>query len=198
MDDIFSVAARQRAHRDFADEPVADATIERILETATRAPSAENRQPWVFVVVRDPQIRARIGELTARAWELGGRQHSVGRLDERLLADVDQGAMGGVANAPVLVVVGGDAAITPEKVLAASIFPAAQNLMLAATTLGLGSALTTLTTVFAAELRELVDLPDHIVPMAVVPIGVPTKQLGPNRRRPATESMHRDQYGRPW
>ena len=62
--DFFSVVHSQRAHRAFSDEPVPDELVERVLETATYAPSAENTQPWVFIVVRDSNARARIGELT--------------------------------------------------------------------------------------------------------------------------------------
>jgi len=196
--DLFAVAARQRAHRAFTTDDVSDEVVTRLLETATRAPSAENRQPWVFIVVRDPATREQIGALTAKAWELGGRQHSEGRLEPALLADVDQGALGGVATAPVLIVVAGDTDATPATVIAASIFPAAQNLMLAATALGLGSALTTLPTVFGHELRTLLALPDHVVPMAVIPVGHPARRLGPNRRRAVAESTHRDRYGNPW
>src|SRR5438045_5791460 len=109
MKDFFEIVLAQRACRDFSDQPMPDKDVERVLEAATHAPSAENRQPWVFVVVRDAATRSRIGELTQRAWEGGGRAHSESRLDAALLADVDRGATGGVSAAPVLVVVCGDA-----------------------------------------------------------------------------------------
>ena len=66
--------------------------LERCLEAAVHAPSAENRQPWQFVVVRDPAVREAISELTRRAWREGGRQYSEGRLAPGLLAAVDDGA----------------------------------------------------------------------------------------------------------
>ncbi len=53
MTEFFDVVLQQRACRDFSDEPVPDEHIEQILEAATHAPSAENTQPWVFIVVRD-------------------------------------------------------------------------------------------------------------------------------------------------
>jgi nitroreductase len=196
--DFFAVVGSQRACREFRAEPVTDADVEDLLRAATYAPSAENRQPWVFVVVRDPQARTRIGQLTRTAWREGARSHSVGRLSPALLADVDRGAEGGVSAAPVLVVVGGDTRIGLSVAMASSIFPAVQNLMLAAAAKGLGSALTTLTTAFAAELREVVGLPDAIVPMAVIPLGWPSRPLGPPRRLPVGEKTHRDRYGTPW
>jgi nitroreductase len=197
-DTFFEVARRQRACRAFRDEPVPDELVERVLEAATFAPSAENRQPWVFVVVRNGEARARIGELTRKAWEGGGRDRSRGRLREALFADVDRGATGGIAAAPVLVVVAADLERCLETTMAASILPAVQNLLLGATALGLGSALTTLTTVFADELRDVVGLPGRVRPVAVVPLGWPARPLGAPRREPVAEHGHRERYGAGW
>lgn len=195
--DLFSVIRTQRAHRAFTDEPVLDEVVERVLEAATFAPSAENTQPWMFIVVRDADARARIGELTRRQWEGGGRDHSLPRLSATMFEDVEGGAMGGVAGAPVVVVVGGDTSRCNPAVLEASIYPAVQNLLLAASGLGLGAALTTLTT-SASELRPLLSLPAHVRPLAVVPLGWPAKQLRPPRRAPVAEKTFRDRYGQPW
>ncbi|HLH29536.1 MAG TPA: nitroreductase family protein [Acidimicrobiales bacterium] len=195
---FFEVVLAQRACRRFADRPVDEALLERCLEAAVHAPSAENRQPWVFVVVRDPPTRAAVADLTRRAWREGGRLHSEGRLPARLLAEVDEGAESGLAGAPVVVVVGGDASLAVEATLPSSVFPAVQNLLLAATALGLGSAMTTLATAFSDDLRELLGLPASVRPMAVVPLGWPARPLGPPRRLPLSERAHRDRYGRPW
>lgn len=198
MSDPLDLFARQRAHRRFADRPVDDELVERCLEAATRAPSAENTQPWVFVVVRDEERRHALGELTREAWQGGARAYSEGRLDEKLLRDVDQGAEGGVAAAPVLVVVCGDAERALRPTLASSVFPAVQNLLLAATALGLGSALTTLTLLRPDDVRSLLDLPEHVVPMALVPLGWPGRPLGRSRREPVATRTHRERYGSPW
>ncbi len=198
MPDFFDVILHQRACRAFLPDPPGDDLIGRVLEAATFAPSAENRQPWVFVVVRHPERRRAIGELNRRAWEGGGRAHSEGRLAPGLLDDVDRGAQGGVAGAPVLVVVGGDTRLGDRRVLAASIFPATQNMLLAAGALGLGAALTTLPLVFGDELAEIVGFPFEVEPMAVVPLGWPARPLGPPRRLPVAEKAHRDTFGSPW
>jgi nitroreductase len=190
VDDVFGVVHRQRACRVFGADPVDDDIVEKVLDAATFAPSAENRQPWVFVVVRAAARRAAIGALTRQAWEGGGRAHSEGRLSPALLADVDSGASGGVAEAPVLVVACG--------VLDASVFPAIQNLLLAATALGLGSSLTTLPLVFGEELASIVALPPDVLPMAVIPLGWPARPLSPPRRIPVAQKAHRETYGSPW
>lgn len=196
--DFFEVVLRQRACRQFTDQPVADELVARCLEAATHAPSAENLQPWVFVVIRDPARRAAVGDLTRRLWREAGRPHSEGRLPAAMLDDVDRGAEGGIAAAPVLVVVCGDARIGLEPTLPASVFPAVQNLLLAATALGLGSAMTTLATLGADELGNLLDLPASVRPMALTPLGWPARRLGPPRRLPLDQRAHRDRYGQPW
>lgn len=196
--DFFAVVHRQRAHRAFSDALLADELVARVLDAATFAPSAENKQPWEFVVVRDAAVRAALGELTARAWEAGGRQFSQNRLDAKLLADVDAGATGGVAGAPVMIVVCADTERGLAQTVPSSIFPSTQNLLLAATALGLGSALTTITTSFVAELRSLLGLPDHLVPVAVVPLGWPARALGPPRREPFAAHTHRERFGNAW
>jgi nitroreductase len=195
---FFDVVLHQRACREFDDRPVGDDLIERCLRAATHAPSAENLQPWVFVAVRDAELRGHIAELTRRAWREGGRQHSEGRLPDPLLREVDRGAEGGIGSAPVIVVVCGDTAIGLETTLPSSVFLATQNLLLAATAQGLGSAMTTLATLFADELRALLGLPGSVRPMAVVPIGWPRRPAGPPRRLPLEQRAHRDRYGQPW
>lgn len=198
VEDFFEVVHRQRACRMFSEDPVDDVALEKVLDAATFAPSAENRQPWVFVVVRDDDRRAAIGALTRQAWESGGRAHSEGRLSPGLLADVETGAQGGVAAAPVLVVVGGDTRLGDRRVLEASLFPAIQNLLLAATALGLGSSLTTLPLVFGSQLASIVELPSEVVPMAVIPLGWPARPLSPPRRLPLADKAHRETFGTPW
>ena len=120
-----------------------------------------------------------------RAWSSGGRQHSEGRLGDRLLEDVARGVDGGLASAPVLVVVCGDSIDSSPSTLPSSVYLATQNLLVAATALGLGSAMTTLALAHADELATLLALPEHVRPMAVVPLGRPARTLARPRRLPS-------------
>jgi nitroreductase len=197
--DFFELAHRQRAHRRFTADPVSDEDLATVLDAAVHAPSAENRQPWEFVVIRDDDLRARIMDLAEKAWEGGGRDFSVPRLTPGLLADVEHGiAGGGFRSAPVLIIVAADIERGLEMTVGSSIFPAVQNLLLAATAIGLASALTTISMGFSAELQEMLDMPAHVVPQAVIPIGHAPKQLGPSRREPFSAHTHRDRYGSAW
>ena len=196
--DLFAVIHRQRAARSFSSEPVPDEALARVLDAATFAPSAENRQPWEFVVVRDEDARRQLGDVMQRAWAGGGKEFAATRISAGMLADVDRGMTGGVAGAPVLLVVAADTERGLKETVPSSIFPAVQNLLLAATAVGLGSALTTLATVFAAEVRSLTGLPDHVQPVALIPLGYPARRLGPPRREPFSAHTHRERYGEAW
>ncbi len=198
MSELFDVIGAQRACRSFLTDPVTDADLERVLDAAVHAPSAENRQPWEFVIVRDAAARAAIGGLMNRGWNATGREFSSARLSPALLADVDHGATGGIAAAPVHLVVGADTHRGLAATSAESVFPAVQNLMLAAGALGLGTALTTIAVGFGDELRTIVGFPDHVRPMAVIPIGHPARPLGPPRRDSFATRSHRERYGSPW
>jgi nitroreductase len=193
---FYDVLMRQRAYRGFLPDPIPDDVVERILTAATRAPSAENSQPWRFVVVRDEAKRKAIVEAAAKVWEGGAREHSAPKLTKQLLADVDQATTGGgIAVAPVIVIVCGDPANTFPSAMESSIWPCVQNLLLAATAEGLGSALTTLATLIPGRLHELLDLPEDIKPYAVVPLGRPARALGRPSRRPLSEVIHYDSWG---
>ena len=196
---FFEIALAQRACRSFTDEEVGDGDLLRMLEAAVHAPSAENAQPWVFVVVREPGRRAAIADLARRLWHEGTRASAEARLDGRLLDEVDRATAAGFGGAPVLVVVAGDTrGGTPRRALPSSVLPAVQNLLLAATALGYGSALTTLATFAATELGSLLELPDGVEPLAVVPIGRPARPLGRPRRLPVATKAHRERYGQPF
>jgi nitroreductase len=197
MPDFFEVVHTQRAARAFLPDDVDDATVARILTAATHAPSAENSQPFVFIVVRDAAVRAAVGALTARLWDAAkGLEEQ--RLSPRLLREVEQGATGGIAGAPVLVVVCGDTRLTYPQAMSASVFPAVQNLLLAAHALGLGSTLTTLPVLAGDELSELLGLPPEVMPVALVPLGHLPEALGAPRRQALPEKAHLNRYGTPF
>lgn len=193
--DFFAVVGRQRACRAFdPDRAVGDDLIERVLDAARFAPSSENTQPWVFVVIRDAEGRRRLTDLMARLYA-GALPADMA---PHVVADVNSGFGGGFATAPVWIVAAGDDERAERGEQKSSIFPAVQNLLLAATALGLGSAMTTIASYDPAEVRDITGLPETMRPYAMIPLGWPAKPLGPPKRRPVTEIAHRDTYGTPW
>ena len=136
----FEVACHQRAHRALLPDSVPEALIEKILVAGTHAPSAKNCQPWRFVVVQDPKIRKRIGDGARAAWLAFARGTTPAEdQSDPGFKDVDRWAMGGLAEAPVIIVLCGDTKVLPLDQMGSSIYPAAQNILLAAAALGLGS-----------------------------------------------------------
>jgi nitroreductase len=192
----------QRACRRFdPDAHVPDADIEQMLQSAVHAPSAENTQPWSFVVVRDDETRKLLADWWTETWNAGGGDFIKGSLDDQALVnDLEYGFnRGGFAAAPVVIVVCADTEKVAEVYAASSIYPAVQNLLLVAADFGYGSCLTTGLTTFGVErVRERLELPDTLLPMAAVYVGLPAKKLAPPRRRPAIEVTYREKFGTAW
>lgn len=202
MGELLAVMHTQRACRRFdPDGKVLDADLERMLQAAVHAPSAENTQPWSFVVVRNDQARAQLADWWTETWNAGGGDFVRQSLDDKVLvADLEYGFnRGGFAAAPVVVVVCADTERVPEIYAPSSIYPAVQNLLLAASDLGYASCLTTGLTTFGVDrVRDKLQLPDTLLPMAAVYLGRSARKLSPPRRRPAATVTYREQFGTPW
>jgi nitroreductase len=200
--ELLGVMHAQRACRRFdPDGKVLDADLERMLQAAVHAPSAENTQPWSFVVVRNDQTRAQLADWWTETWNAGGGDFVRQSLDDKVLvADLEYGFnRGGFAAAPVVVVVCADTERVPEIYAPSSIYPAVQNLLLAAADLGYASCLTTGLTTFGVDrVREKLQLPDTLLPMAAVYLGRPARKLSAPRRRPPASVTYREQFGNPW
>lgn len=81
------------------------------------------------------------------------------------------------------------------RVLDGSIYPAVQKVLLACRALGLGASLTTITTLFEAEMHNILGLPDFLTTYALIPIGYPQGRFGPVRHRPVEEVTWLNRYG---
>ena len=202
MGELLAVMHAQRACRRFdPDGKVLDADLERMLQAAVHAPSAENTQPWSFVVVRNEETRAQLADWWTETWNAGGGDFVRQSLDDKVLvADLEYGFnRGGFAAAPVVVVVCADTGRVPEIYASSSIYPAVQNLLLAAADLGYASCLTTGLTTFGVDrVRDKLQLPDTLLPMAAVYLGRSARKLAPPRRRPVASVTYREQFGHPW
>ncbi len=183
-----ALMARQRAGRIFTDKDVDDALLERILGMATRAPSARNVQSWRFVVIRKQETKAKLGAIFD---ELGSQMYGHGAPERTPWAEV-----------PVLVAVCSEYVFGDDEsgrtALGASIYPAVQNLLLAAHAAGLGTVLTTRWKRREPELRPILGLPDNAGVFAIIPMGWPAEKLGKNRRKRVPEVTFRERYGEPW
>jgi nitroreductase len=193
----------QRAVRRLKPDPVDDATVLRVLELATKAPTGSNRQGWEFVVVRDPEVKHQLARLNRQAWSiyrrLGRRQAQ--QESARKVVDAVQWQADHFEEVPVVVVacLHGRAPVLGPPMVASSwygsAYPAVQNLLLAARAVGLGATLTTLPLWSTTLARRTLGLPAKVTPVAVVPMGWPHGQYGPTTRKPVGDVVHLDRYG---
>ncbi len=192
------VLRRRRMVRNYTDEAVDPAALDRILAAARRAPSAGFSQGQSFVVVTDPDRRLAVARLAGE--------------DEYVAAGFDPW----VSRAPVHVVVCVSEAVyharyrEPDKVDAAGreiewpapywwvdAGAAAMLLLLAAVDEGLAAGF--LGAHAVPELKRLLGIPDEVAPVGVVTIGhgAPDRRSGSLRRgrRPAADVVHRERWG---
>ena len=213
--DFFTVVDTQRALRRFRPDAVPDDVLRRVLAAATRAPSARGAEPWFFLVVRDAALRHTIGEHYRRAWDAGEQFTTATDADRDVKDRPHYGRMmaaaralaTSLAEAPLLIVccldhaqlgpiAGPDGELRAPVAAYASIFPAIQNLLLAARALGLGTTLTTLHRGFEDVLCELLAIPASVEVAAIVPLGYPRDRFGPTRRKPVEDVTFVDRWGR--
>ncbi|MHB9024370.1 MAG: nitroreductase family protein [Armatimonadota bacterium] len=150
--------------RDYAETPVPEETIRRILEAARLAPSACNRQPWHFFVVQDAAVRRRLFPADRQGW---------------------------VADAPVVLVAcsypaqawvrGADGKNHADIDLAIAM----EHIVLSATEEGLGSCWIC---AFDPDIvRQALELPAGMEPVAITPLGYPAGGHGPRNRKSLDE-----------
>ncbi|MFJ2008672.1 nitroreductase family protein, partial [Streptomyces chartreusis] len=204
-----------RSIRRFLPVDVDQESVEFVLHHAVQAGSAKNRQPWRFVVVRSRDTMSALGNWYRRGW-LAMSTHirhfpdSLAASDEhqrqmregRVLADLFDTAP--VVVVPCFIPIGRNPA---NFYGGASIYPAIQNLLLAARAIGLGATLTTLQSLDAldgvdppgltAELRTILGIPVDVVPAAVIPLGWPATKFAEGRREPVRKVAYAERWGSP-
>jgi nitroreductase len=199
--------ATQRTVRRVRPDPVDDVVLRRCLELAVEAPTGSNSQNWSFLVVRDREVKHALAEQYRRAWRvyggLGQRLRGSDPQTGRILRSV-QWQVDHFEDIPVLVVCclrgGPHLPFVPMPPIAAtshygSIYPAVQNLLLAARAVGLGASLITLPLWSSLRARRILGLPVTVDPCCVVPLGWPIGRYGRKSRRPVEAVVHLDRWG---
>jgi nitroreductase len=184
-------------------DPVPNALVRQILEAGVCAPSGGNMQRWRFLVIRDAALKQAVGAYYKRAWdEIVAPRYRAGEPAPgmererflRLLAAAEYLAAH-IHEAPVWIVPCLQGA-TPSRTAGSSIYPAVQNMLLAARALGLGATLTTLYLSFEQEVEDILGLPPDWHSYALLPIGYPSGRFGPVRRVPLQDVVFADQWGK--
>lgn len=189
---LFEAIDSQRTLRYIKPDPVPPENIQRILEAAVKAPSGGNSQPWEFVVVQDAGLKSALAGLYRRAWA-DAEEGQPPPPDTRSHRSARH-LMEHMEDAPVLIVVClrvGDQ--EPGLYEGSSIYPAIQNMLLAARGLGLASVLTNGWAKYEPELRAVLGIPPEYRAAAMLPIGFPDGvRYGPPRRDPVESHLHHD------
>lgn len=213
--ELYDVMRTTFSARQFTDEPVDDAVLERIFEHARFAPSGGNRQGWRLIVVRDQATKDAIAELNIPLAKRYIAQMNAGEnplntvhksaVDEETVANTraPRALSEPARRAPVLLVVVVDLGVvaSPDSgldrigvVSGASVYPFAWNVLLAARNEGLGGTITTLSIGEEPRLKEILKLPPEFAVAAVMPLGHPVKQLTKLKRKPVREFVVRERF----
>ena len=213
MPDLFEIIESTRAMRRLKPDPVPDELIAKILRAGVCAANGGNTQRWRFLVVKDTAIKKKVQVWYKRAFdetvgprylksapppgvtrERYDRQHAaVEYLTEHfheapvwIVACIDSPAQDVQGAAP------------PGRSSGASIYPAVQNMLLAARALGLGATLTTRHLLYEKESEAALGLPPGVHSYAIIPIGYPLGNFGPVGRGPLKEIVYQDHWGSPY
>ncbi|HTO06662.1 MAG TPA: nitroreductase family protein [Myxococcota bacterium] len=199
--DALEALTTTRAMRRLKPDPVPEELLKRVIHAATCASSPGNSQGWDFVVVRDPAQRKRIGDVVraqvlprlvpipdsggvpvARLRMMRGAQYLASHFDA----------------APVVIFVCGASIYPPgnpyDEFVPAALYPAAQNLIVAARAMGLGTVFTTFHMMCEPQLREIIGLPASHRIQVTIPLGWPEGRFGPVARKPVEEVIHWDRF----
>jgi nitroreductase len=203
--------ATTRAIRRLRPDPIPDDDLAAILWHATRAPSGSNRQPVRYLVLRDGpragEAKALLGRSFRSSWADKVRADGYDRgsaadptSPKARQAAAMQRFVDRFEEVPVVVLPCLRPHRTPDVTLGASVYPACQNLLLAARALGYGGVLTMWHAFVEAELRTLLGVPDDVLIAGCIPLGRPEGGHGPVRRRPLAEVVFEDAWGEaaPW
>jgi nitroreductase len=213
---LFEAIYTQRALRRLKPDPIPDELLWRVLEAGTKAPSGSNSQVWRFLVVHDPGRKRFIQQRYKKAWDQYAAANAALATERsqppppaelRSQLRMVRSAMHlaeHMHEAPVLLLVCmGPRPLPPPAAgqrrspaaLYASVFPAVQNILLAARGLGLGATLTTLHLLYEDEIKAEFGIPADTETVALIPLGYPEGKYGPTGRRPVDEVTYWDRWG---
>jgi nicotinate-nucleotide--dimethylbenzimidazole phosphoribosyltransferase len=204
---LAEVIAARRDVRRFRPDPVGDEIIDELLAAGHAAPSVGHSQPWRFIIVTDPQLRANAAVMADRA-----RLAQAQQLDADSARHLLSLQLEGIREAPVGVVVCCDRRARPAGVLGRATFPdadlwscacAIENIWLTARACGLGLGWVTLFD--PDELNALLRLPEGVVTLGWLCLGWPDElppapgleRQGWSRRLGIADVVARDQWPGP-
>jgi nitroreductase len=207
MDDLFEIMSTTRSMRRLKSDPVPDELIRKILEAGACAANGGNTQRWRFLVIKDAKTKQAVQTWYKRAFdEVVGPRYATSAPPPGVTAERYARQHSAVQyltdhfhEAPVWIVACIDEGTArPTRWSGASIYPAVQNMLLAARALGLGSTLTTRHLLYEKEAEAAMGLPEGVHSYAILPIGYPMGRFGPVGRGKLADITYQDKWGQPY
>jgi nitroreductase len=203
--DVFEIIHTTRAMRRLKPDPVPDELIFKILAAGQKAASGGNTQRWRFLVLKDPAKKKAVQAYYKKAFdEVVGPRYDTsptppGQSPEshRRTRAANQYLTDHYHDAPVWIVACLEGA-NPGRSAGSSIYPAVQNMLLAARALGLGATLTTRHLTYEKETEAAMGIPPGFHSYAILPIGYPMGRFGPVGRGPLSEIVYLDEWEKPY
>ena len=196
--DVFEAMSTCRAIRYLKPEAIPDALITKVVTAASWAPSPGNSQGRDFIIVTDKEKIQQIANSIEGS--MSDRVASMERPDRthKLMLDGTEYLLKTLKDCPVLIFVCGKP-IYPhesprESFVWSSIYPAAQNLIVAARAVGLGSVFTTFQGVAEPTIRKILNIPDDVLIGCMIPMGWPDRKFGPLNREPYENVAHHNSW----
>jgi nitroreductase len=200
---LFEAIYSTRALRRFKPDPVPAAVLFQLFDAAIRAPSGGNAQDWRFVIITEPALKQQIAPWFREAWALYQPRYAADSslMDAlprslRLSLKSTDHLVRHIAEVPVIVAVCGMRG--KHSTPGGSVFPAVQNLLLAARALGLGGSITNFALAHERDLMELLGMPAEDQVYCLIPLGYPLDRQGPVRRRPVKRAVYWNRWQQPW
>jgi nitroreductase len=218
---LFDAIFTPRATRVYENRPLPEEVLAKILRAGTFACSSGNTQPWEFVLVTDDDLKRRLREPLAEAFAQADRQRvqpAAQLVDGAGRPITGHAAVDNVVNVAAIVMVFwnpdrgvrfiGEYEEQPDGTLQAvrpiaggrgsSLFPACQNMILAAQALGVQSLFTTFFGLVEPVVKEILHVPPRMFLEAAVFLGYGAERLGRPRRRSLAETVHLNDWSVPW
>lgn len=203
---LFEAIKTTRAMRRLKPDPVPDELIEKILSAGLAAPTGGNNQQWSFLICKDIDVKRQVQKYYKKALDKFVLPHYRARAEnpppgmttDQLKAQTDRviHLTEQFHKAPVWIVAClNEGKNDPTYLSGASIYPAVQNMLLAARALGLGATLTTRHGIYAKDVDAIFGLPEGVRSYAILPIGYPQGTFGPVRRGSLSEIVFLDRWG---
>ncbi len=200
------VFKRRRSVKEYVDKKVPDEVLQRILEAGRWAPSAHNAQPWRFIILKDSDVKLLLAKRMAIEWS---KDLELDGVPQEEIKALTESSIKIFSTAPIVII----ACLTMENMRVypdekrrkfeyimgiQSVAAAIENILLAASLEGLGACWFCAPLFCQSIIQEVLEIPKHIEPQALITIGYPKFYPSPPSRKTLKEIVYVNKWGVKW